>query len=96
VIEETLSFQLDERTLEAPAGTLVRISKGLVHTHWNATDAPVKLLAFPAPAGFEKFFADLAGLMEKMPPGPPDMGRMAEFYGKYGLQVVGPPPSNKS
>ena len=76
VIEGTLTFQLDESTLEAPAGTFVHIPKGMVHTHWNATDAPVKLLAFPAPAGFEKFFADLAGLMEKMPPGPPDMSRI--------------------
>jgi quercetin dioxygenase-like cupin family protein len=92
VIEGTLTFRLDERTLEAPAGTFVHIPKGLVHTHWNATAAPVKLLAFPAPSGFETFFADLAELMASMPPGPPDMGRMAEIYAKYGLQVVGPPP----
>ncbi len=95
VIEGTLTFQLDESTLEAPTGTFVHIPKGMVHTHWNATDAPVRLLAFPAPAGFEKFFADLAGLMETMPPGPPDMSRIGEFYGKYGLRVVGPPPSSK-
>ena len=94
VIEGTLTFRLDERTLEAPSGTFVHIPKGMVHTHWNATDAPVKLLAFPAPAGFEKFFTDLAGLMESVPPGPPDMNRIAEFYGKYGLRVVGPPPSS--
>ncbi len=92
VIEGTLTFRLDERTVEAPAGTFVHIPKGLVHTHWNATAAPVKLLAFPAPAGFETFFAGLAELMADMPPGPPDMGRMTEFYEKYGLRVVGPPP----
>jgi quercetin dioxygenase-like cupin family protein len=95
VVAGTLTFRLGERTLDAPAGTFVHIPKGVVHTHWNATDAPVRLLGFPAPAGFELFFADLAELMASMPPGPPDMSRMAAIYEKYGLQVVGPPPSSE-
>jgi hypothetical protein len=41
------------------------------------------------------FFADLAELMASMPPGPPDMSRMAGVYEKYGLQVVGRPPSSE-
>jgi quercetin dioxygenase-like cupin family protein len=94
VVEGTLTFRLGERTLEAPAGTFVHIPKGVVHTHWNATAAPVRLLGIPAPAGFETFFADLAQLMAGMPPGPPDMSRMAAVYEKYGLRVVGPPPSS--
>ena len=95
VIEGTLTFRLGERTFEAPAGTFVHIPKGVVHTHWNDTAAQVWLLGFPAPAGFENFFADLAELMESMPLGPPDMSRMAAVYEKYGLRVVGPPPSNE-
>jgi quercetin dioxygenase-like cupin family protein len=67
VVEGTLTFRLGERTLEAPAGTFVHIPKGVVNTHWNATAAPVRLLGFPAPAGFERFFADLAELMASMP-----------------------------
>jgi quercetin dioxygenase-like cupin family protein len=94
VLEGTLTFRLDERDVEAPAGTFVHIPKGLVHTHWNATAAPVKLVAFPTPAGFETFFADLAELMAEMPSGPPDMSRIGAIYEKYGLQVVGPPPSS--
>ena len=95
VVEGTLTFRLGERTLDAPAGTFVHIPKGVVHTHWNATSTPVRLLGFPAPAGFEMFFADLAELMASMPPGPPDMSRMAAVYEKYGLCVVGPPPSSE-
>jgi hypothetical protein len=57
--------------------------------------APVQLLGFPAPAGFERFFADLAELMADMPAGPPDMSRMGAVYEKYGLRVVGPPPSSE-
>ena len=95
VTEGTLTFRLGERTVEAPAGTFVHIRRDLVHTHWNASGAPVRLVAFPAPAGFEAFFADLAGIMAGMPPGPPDMGKIAAFYERYGLRVVGPPPSSE-
>jgi quercetin dioxygenase-like cupin family protein len=70
VVAGTLTFRLGERTLDAPAGTFVHIPKGVVHTHWNATAEPVRLLGFPAPAGFERFFADLAELMASMPLAP--------------------------
>ena len=95
VTEGTLTFRLGERDVEAPAGTFVHIPKGLVHTHWNATSPTGALVAFPAPAGFESFFAELAGLMAGMPPGPPDMAKMAAFYEGYGLQVAGPPPNSE-
>ena len=75
VVEGILTFRVGEQTVEGPAGSYVRIPKGVVHTHWNATDAPVKLLGFPAPAGFERFFADFADLITELPPGPPDMSR---------------------
>lgn len=67
----------------------------MVHTHWNATAALVKFLGVPSPAGFERFFADFAALMAKVPPGPPDMSRITALYEKYGLQVVGPPPNSE-
>ena len=92
VVEGTLTFRVGERTVEAPAGTFVHIPRGVVHTHWNATEEPVKLLGFPAPGGFERFFADFSALLGDMPPGPPDMSRIGALYGKYGLEVVGPPP----
>ena len=47
VIEGTLTFRLGERTLEAAGGNLRPHSKGVVHTHWNATAAPVRLWASP-------------------------------------------------
>ena len=81
--------------LEAPAGTFVHIPKDVVHSHWNATAEPVRLLRFPAPSGFEMFFTDLADLMSSMPPGPPDMSRVGAVYEKYGLRVMGPPPSSE-
>ena len=94
VLEGTLTFRLGERTVEAPAGSSVHIPQGVVHTHWNATAAPVKLLGVPAPAGFETFFGELAELIATMPPGPPDPSALGALYERFGLRVVGPPPSD--
>lgn len=88
----TLTFRLGERTVQAPAGSFVHIPRGLVHTHWNASAAPVTVLGLPTPSGFERFFAEIAELMASMPSGAPDMRRIAALYEAYGLQVVGPPP----
>ena len=93
VLEGTLRFRLGESTVDASAGSFVHIPQGVVHTHWNATAAPVKLLGVPAPAGFERFFVELAELMATMPPGPPDMSAIGALYERFGLRVVGPPPS---
>jgi quercetin dioxygenase-like cupin family protein len=92
VLEGTMTFQLGERTFEAPAGSFIHIPRGVIHTHWNAGAAAVKVLGLPTPAGFEMFFADLAELMAKPSAGSPDISQMAALYQKYGLQVVGPPP----
>ena len=94
ILEGTLTFRLGESTVEAPAGSFVHIPQRVVHTHWNATAAPVRLLGVPAPAGFETFFAELAELMASMPPGPPDMSQIGALYGRFGLEVVGPPPNS--
>ena len=93
VLEGTLTFRIGERTVEAPAGSFVHIPQGVVHTHWNATAAPVRLLGIPAPAGFETFFAALAELVATMQPGPPDMSQVGALYERFGLQVVGPAPA---
>ncbi len=92
VIEGTLTFQLGERTVEAPAGSFVHIPRGVVHTHWNASAAPVKVVGLPTPTGFETFFADLAELMAKTSAGSPHMSQVATLYQQYGLHVVGPSP----
>ena len=93
VLEGTLTFRVADSTVEAPAGSFIHIPKGVVHTHWNGTSERVRLLGVPAPAGFERFFAELAELMRSMPPGPPDMSQIGGLYERFGLQVVGPPPN---
>jgi quercetin dioxygenase-like cupin family protein len=92
VLEGTMTFRLGDCTFEAPAGSFVHIPRGVVHTHWNASDGTVRMLGLPTPAGFEAFFADFATLMMRSSAGGPARVQVAALYERYGLQVVGPSP----
>ena len=53
---------LGDDVLEAGPGDLVFKPRGEWHTFWNAGDVPCRILEIIAPAGFERFFAELADL----------------------------------
>jgi hypothetical protein len=52
---------------------------------WNPADQPARLLEIISPAGFERYFADLADILSG--PGSPDPGQLAALAGRYGLDV---------
>src|SRR5438067_949898 len=53
---------LGDDVLEAGPGELVFKPRGEWHTFWNAGEAPCRILEIIAPAGFERFFAELVDL----------------------------------
>jgi mannose-6-phosphate isomerase-like protein (cupin superfamily) len=62
VLEGRMGALLGEDVLEAGPGDLVFKPRGEWHTFWNAGDEPCRILEIIAPAGFEKFFAELVEL----------------------------------
>src|SRR5579862_4265130 len=62
VLEGRMGALLGEAHVEAAAGDLVFKPRGEWHTFWNAGDAPCSILEIIAPAGFERFFAELVDL----------------------------------
>ena len=69
VLEGVLTVRLGDATHAAGPGTFVCVPPGTVHTFANDTDAPVRLLNFSTPAGFEGYMRDLAaGLAAQRPP----------------------------
>jgi mannose-6-phosphate isomerase-like protein (cupin superfamily) len=62
VIEGRMGALLGDDVLEAGAGDLVFKPRGEWHTFWNAGDEPCRILEIIAPAGFERFFAELVDL----------------------------------
>jgi quercetin dioxygenase-like cupin family protein len=86
VLEGRVGVQLGDETLVAGPGELVFKPRGQWHAFWNAGDEPARLLEIISPAGFERYFEEIAPLL---PPGreEPDFPRLAEVRERYGLEM---------
>jgi mannose-6-phosphate isomerase-like protein (cupin superfamily) len=86
VLEGRVGFQLGDETLEAEPGDLVSKPRGQWHAFWNPGDEQARLLEIISPAGFERYFAEIAPLM---PPNSaePDQQRLGEIRARYGLEM---------
>ena len=62
VLEGKMGALLGDDVLTAGPGELVFKPRGQWHTFWNAGDEPCRILEIISPAGFERFFAELADL----------------------------------
>ena len=109
VLEGEIGVQIGEKVLVARPGDLVFKPRGVPHAFWNAADAPARALEIISPAGFERYFAELAPLFSPANQGPFDeeaVGAVRDKYGlemdissipmlaeRHGLVVEAPPPS---
>lgn len=95
VIDGKFSFLLDNRTIEANPGSFCRVPKGTLHTYQNIGTKPGKALVILTPAGFEKFWAEIADPVVNLagpsgPPRPETITRLMSLAPKYGLEIKGP------
>ena len=60
ILDGALLFQLGERRVKATAGALCYAPKRSVHTFANPYDAPARMLGMITPAGFERYFEEMA------------------------------------
>jgi mannose-6-phosphate isomerase-like protein (cupin superfamily) len=85
VLEGELNVLVGDRTVKATAGDFVLVPRGMVHTFSKAGTVSAKILAIISPAGFEKFFEEIAGP-------PPDLAKIKALAPKYNMEIVEPPP----
>ncbi|HZT15628.1 MAG TPA: cupin domain-containing protein [Gaiellaceae bacterium] len=81
VLEGRMGALLGEDVVEAGPGDLVFKPRDQWHTFWNAGDEPCRILEIIAPAGFERYFADLVELGGAAAAGPDELARLGERYG---------------
>jgi mannose-6-phosphate isomerase-like protein (cupin superfamily) len=81
VIEGRMGALLGDDVLEAGPGDLVFKPRGEWHTFWNAGDEPCRILEIIAPAGFERFFAELVDLGGAANGDPSALGELCQRYG---------------
>jgi len=85
VLTGRLGVQVGEDAFEARPGELVCKPRGIPHAFWNPGDQETRVLEIISPAGFERYFADLAPQLDR--PGEPDPQALAEIRARYGLTM---------
>jgi mannose-6-phosphate isomerase-like protein (cupin superfamily) len=80
VLEGRMGALLGNDALVTGAGDLVFKPRGEWHTFWNAGDEPCRILEIIAPAGFERFFAELVDLGGVAQADPVTLGNLCERY----------------
>ena len=80
VLDGTLTMLVGDETLELEPGSFVCVPPGVVHTFSNPSGAPVRLLNFNTPAGWENYMRDLAATLARGTPTPEEIGTIASRY----------------
>ena len=80
VLDGPLPMRLGDDTRELGAGSFVCVPPGVVHTFSNPGEAPVRVLNFNTPAGWEEYMRELAGLLASGTPSSEEIGRVASRY----------------
>ena len=95
VLEGRMGFVIGDTQIDAPAGTLVVLPRGVPH-RFTLESEHVRVLNMCTPAGFEGFFRDLSEpapslTLPPMPDGPPDIARLIQTAATYGVDILPPP-----
>ena len=87
VLEGEIGVQVGDEVRVARPGDLVFKPRGVPHAFWNAGDSPARALEIISPAGFDRYFAELAPLFPPANQGPLDQEAIGAVRGKYGLEM---------
>lgn len=87
VTEGQVGVQIGDRIAVAGPGSVVFKPRGIPHAFWNAGDSTARLIELITPAGFERYFEEMAALFAEANGGLPDPERAAVLLAKYGLQL---------
>ena len=87
VLEGEISVQVADEVCVARPGDLVFKPRGVPHAFWNAGDMPARALEIISPAGFERYFAEIAPLLPPNHDGEPDAQALGAVMAKYGLEM---------
>ncbi|MGI8616965.1 MAG: cupin domain-containing protein [Actinomycetota bacterium] len=81
VLEGRMGALLGDEVVEAGPGELVFKPRNQWHTFWNAGDEQCRILEIISPAGFEKYFRELAALGGPLHASPEQLAQLVQRYG---------------
>ncbi len=83
VMEGTVGVLVGDEVHEAGPGSYVLKPRGMPHAFWNAGPEPARIVEIISPAGFERYFEELAEVLSAG--GPPDVAKIEALAAGYGL-----------
>ncbi len=83
VLEGTVGVKLGDQEFLVTPGSYIVKPRGIPHAFWNPGPEPARLLEIIAPAGFERYFMQLAALVDKNVS--PDEEAIEKLTSEYGL-----------
>jgi quercetin dioxygenase-like cupin family protein len=87
VIEGKIGFRSEDQEAVLSEGGYIVKPRGEVHAMWNAGNVPARMIEIITPAGFDKFFRELAAMNAA---GQPEMPQIVELASRYELPFVEP------
>jgi quercetin dioxygenase-like cupin family protein len=94
VLEGELTLFVGDEVVRASAGDVVYAPAGVPHTY-NIDSPRARILLISAPAGFERFVAEVGVPAERpeLPsePVPVDPERLSAIAAAHGIEILGPP-----
>jgi quercetin dioxygenase-like cupin family protein len=90
VVEGEYEVQLGDQIQRVTAGGIFHFPRYIPHSFHNVGAQPGRTLWTVIPGlNFEQFFEEISALPANEPP---DMGKVVAIFGKYGMEVLLPPP----
>ena len=84
VVSGEIGFRSNGKEVSLAAGGYIVKPRGELHSMWNAGSGPARMIEIISPAGFEKYFVELAEAVAAVR-GLPDPSTMGAIAGRYGL-----------
>ena len=92
VLDGEYSVFVGDDVVDASPGAWIWGSRGVPHGY-QIRSKHGRHLSLTMPAGFEAFFEEVAGIATPSADPRTEMGRLAEIASRYGVELLGPPPS---
>jgi mannose-6-phosphate isomerase-like protein (cupin superfamily) len=91
VLEGEYEVFLDGRRFVATKGAVANFPRFVPHGFRNTGQEPARALFVVTPGhSFAKFFDELSSLPSNVPPDP---AKVAEIFGRYGMEILAPQPA---
>jgi mannose-6-phosphate isomerase-like protein (cupin superfamily) len=91
VLDGTFTMRVGDQTVQAGAGAVIFVPRGVLHSVANLSAVPARLLYVYAPAGIERYWEELVATQATR--GPLDAATIRAIAAKHGTLQVPPPVS---